>query len=439
MRNVGEKYNRQDAVMMISLYPKKGELYSAATSGVASYGKNVVTKMKRKAVILADYHGKKEQYVEKNTLVVRCFKTNTFKMWLSMARQVIKFDRIPDIFIQFDFSMYGNPLISAFIIPLLLIAKARNKKTTVILHHVIENVFDIRGHVGLGTSPKDTIKGHTFNFIFHTFYRLLGIVSNTVVILEEPLKVKLARFIPEAKIRVIPHGVDTKLHDIDKAYARRKLGVKRNEFYILFFGYVNWFKGTDLIVPLFSAKQRALNKKIRYILAGGKSPTMKNKHFYQNYFARVMRDINNHSHVEMTGYIPQNKLALYFTAADIIILPYRTFMTASGVFSLVLSFQKPFLLSKALGEMLDAPDFARAMQKTGLDKKHIVFDLTKDSAISTMKQVLENGLKARMVEMATLIKKQRSYENTAELYERLLYVSNPSWSLTKKKLALNIK
>jgi len=96
-------------------------------------------------------------------------------------------------------------------------------------------------------------------------------------------------------------------------------------------------------------------------------------------------------------------------------------MTASGVFSLVFSYKKPFIVSSEFGDMFEETDFKRAFENTGLKKEDAVFDLNKKSCLSVTENVLKDGLKPKMRNVAQIIRRERDYKNTALLYEKLIF------------------
>jgi glycosyltransferase involved in cell wall biosynthesis len=425
-----QKYNLKEALMMVSLYPKKGELYSAGTSGVASYAKNIIKHMNRPVVVLADYDTKPEMYEEGNVLVIRCFKINGLSMWTQLMDEASNFPMIEQILVQFDFSVYGGMVTTAGILPFLAMMKLRGKSPSVISHHVVTDVFKLSGHVGLDDTPVGTVTGHIYNALFQTFYRVLGVVSDTVVVLEEPLKEKLSGYINHKKITAIPHGVDTDLETMSKAEARKKLGLSQDDYVVLFFGFVNWFKGADLFAKYFKNASYIVDKKTKAIIAGGISSTMKERDYYKKYFTGVIDTVCNSPVVDMTGYVPQEDIVTYFAAADLVVFPYRHFMTASGVMSLVFSYNKPFIVSENIGEMLDAPDFKYALNESGLKKRDITFALDKQSCLDKTSQVLGNGIKKKAVSMSRIMKQIRSYKNTALLFDEVLFAEKEN--LTKE-------
>jgi len=437
MKNLVKKYNHQDAVLMVSLYPKKGELYSSGTSGVASYAKNITTRMRSLVIMLADKNKRPHFYEEQGVLVNRCFNKGKLGLWLQVLRQIVRFNKVSRVVIQFDFGMYGSLFSSALIVPFLFILKLLGKKSFIVSHHVITDVFKLKGHVGLGNSWFDTIKGRVYNFLFKTFYWLLSSLSEKIVVLEEPLKAMLEEFVPENKIQVIAHGVDTKLKPMNKVTARQQLNLKQNSFLIMYFGFVNWFKGADLFAQTFKNRKQLLNKNVSALLAGGESPTMKNKGFYQKYFNQVTKTVADSPVVNMTGYIQQEDIRKYFSAADLIVFPYRHFMTASGVMSLALSYGKPFIVSRELSHMFDSVEFQKTLKQVGLKKTDIVFNLSKYSCLHTAENVLRNGIKRKMARLALIEREKRDYSLTAQAYEKLIAIK-PQYLFGKRLLLSKI-
>lgn len=423
-----KKYDKADTVAVVSLYPKRGEMYSKGTTGVASYTKNLITKLTHKAVVFANVIDSPDTYKEKNKLVVRCFTPNTISMWSTLLIELKKFSNIKKLLIQLDFSMYGSMLVSGLVIPFLGICKIMGYETTVVLHHVITNVNHLSGHVGLTHSPFDQMKARIYNALFATFNISLGLVSKQIVILEHGLYEKLATVIPKEKITVIPHAVDTHTRLIDKTYARKRLQLPKNDYVVMFFGYVNWFKGADLFARYFERKQKIGGRRVRFILAGGESPTMKQKLFYQNYFCDVRNRIHASKNISMTDYVDQKDIGAYFSAADLVVFPYRDFMCASGVMSLTFSYQRPFIVSDKLSAMFDAADFTQAFERVGLTKEDMVFRLTRTDILHQTTNVLTDGVKPKLVKLSKMIAQERSFEKTATLYEDALFAPTTSIS-----------
>lgn len=188
----------------------------------------------------------------------------------------------------------------------------------------------------------------------------------------------------------------------------------------MYFGYVNWFKGADIFSRTFSKTPKMLHKRLHTFIAGGTSPTLGDKPYYQKFFQTVKRDVSSSKHLTMTGYIDQKNIATYFAAADAVILPYRHYMTASGVLSLTLSYKKPFLISKPLADMFHGPDFKKELDDVGLTISDICFDLYPQSIRNATKMLLHNGKRTKLTKLATALRALRSYRTISTLYEQVL-------------------
>lgn len=421
MKQKFAKYNKPDSLILISPYPKKGEVYSANMGGIASFAKNTAINLDKKVIILTNINGTKESYEEKNTLVLKCFKKNTLTSWLTIWQKLQHFKLVKNILIQFDFALYGGIITSSLIIPFLALLKLCGLNAYVVSHSVVLDVFKLSGHLDIKNNLLGKIKGFFLNKVFHLFYYLLGLFAHKIIVTEDILGKKLTKYIKEEKIVVIPHGVDCSLNSIPQEEAKRRLNVKKDEQVVLFFGFVNWFKGADFFIDTFKKTDMILGKKTHFILAGGKSATLKNKNYYNRYYSQALNKISNSKNVKITGFVPQKDIGLYFSAADLVVFPYRYFMSASGVMSLVFSYKKPFIISQSLKEMFFSKDLDQASNFVGLDQNKITFTLDKESCLQTVKRVLENGSKNKMIRMAELIREKRNWQKTAAIYTRVIF------------------
>jgi len=416
-----KRYNNPGTVVVLSLYPNQGETYTAGKTGVASYTKNVVRNMRRKVIVLCDIETVPEVYVEDHALVIRCFRKDHLGMWLDIWHALSRFPDVQTVLTQYDFAMYGNPMVSSIGLVFLGFLRIHGYRTFVTLHHVVDDVTKLKGHVGLGGSPKDAFIANIYNFLFHTFYRILSLVSSHVIVLETSLKDKLRTIAPWVATSAIPHGVDANLRPMPTKLARKKLGIPVRDHVIIFFGYINWFKGADIFARTFARVHHLLGKRVHVIIAGGESPTLANRPYYQYFFREVRDEVRASKHITLTGYVPQKDIATYFSAADLIVFPYRHYMTASGVLSLTFSYRKPFIISRPLAEMFHSEDFERQLAHAGLRASDITFDLYPQSIIDMTKEVLINGRKAKLVVMANSLRTARSYVRVAKAYEDLLF------------------
>lgn len=145
---------------------------------------------------------------------------------------------------------------------------------------------------------------------------------------------------PEASYRLVSHPVYSNFGaPIPKDEARKRLGISEKNV-ILYFGYIRKYKGIQYLiqsVPKFSNHLDALT-----IIAG---------EFYEDKLPYVQE-------IEKTGqadkirlidqFIPDEQVNLYFSAADLVVLPY-IHATQSGIMQIALSYELPCLVTRVGG------------------------------------------------------------------------------------------
>ena len=118
--------------------------------------------------------------------------------------------------------------------------------------------------------------------------------------------------------------------------------------YMLFFGIVRKYKGLDILLKAFADK-RLNDGSLKLIVAG---------EFYDD-DSEYLNLINKHDLTDAViltkGFIPDDKVADYFCAADIVVQPYRT-ATQSGVTQIAYHFNKPMLVTDVGGLKEIVPD-----------------------------------------------------------------------------------
>jgi D-inositol-3-phosphate glycosyltransferase len=123
--------------------------------------------------------------------------------------------------------------------------------------------------------------------------------------------------------------------------ALSKLGLDPTFRYLLFFGFIRDYKGLDLLLDAFSDKE-LVKMPLRLIIAG---------EFYSDskpYLEQIARLGIQDRLVLKTDFIPDQDVAAYFCAADIIVQPYKS-ATQSGVTQIAYHFEKPMLVTNIGG------------------------------------------------------------------------------------------
>lgn len=158
-----------------------------------------------------------------------------------------------------------------------------------------------------------------------------------------------------AVVRLFHPLYDQYLHDApSREDARRTLGFAPDRVVILFFGLVRRYKGLDLLI-----QAMGLLPENHLLLAAG-----------ENYGSE--RELEREAEglagrfVRHDRFIPDSEVGLYFRAADIVALPYRS-ATQSGVAQIALAFGKPLVATDvgslrevmepgSTGELAQAPE-----------------------------------------------------------------------------------
>jgi glycosyltransferase involved in cell wall biosynthesis len=151
---------------------------------------------------------------------------------------------------------------------------------------------------------------------------------------------ELRKFIPSARYALVPHPIYNVFGGaLPKGEARRRLGLA-DERTILFFGYVRRYKGLHLLLEAMPQILKQISVKL--LVVG---------EFYEDeeVYRRKIRDFGLTDHVTVySQYIPNEDVALYFSACDVVILPY-TSATQSGIVQIAYHFDKPVIATDVGG------------------------------------------------------------------------------------------
>lgn len=144
------------------------------------------------------------------------------------------------------------------------------------------------------------------------------------------------------KITVIPFGINTAFPntEITPAEARQRLGIGQDRKVLLFFGNIAPYKGLEYLVESLAILV-GLDSSYYLVIAG------KPKNCPE-YWARIKKAIDHkdfQQYIYLDGdFIPDDRVELYFKAADVLILPY-THIFQSGVLLTSYYFGLPVIAS----------------------------------------------------------------------------------------------
>jgi glycosyltransferase involved in cell wall biosynthesis len=236
------------------------------------------------------------------------------------AYQIIKEEQ-PDVLILQWWTPFFSPML--FMLTRLL---RRSTQTRVIflLHHLM---------------PPD---GGVFDW--YLARRILWRGNAFIVMSEEDFAL-LRRALPWARIKGTthpPYDVFTR-EPLPAAQAREKLGLKPDDKVILFFGFVRRYKGLKFLIDALAKVHKETPAKLMVV-----------GEFWEDerpYRDQVRQLGLGDSIIFHNGYVPNDQMSVYFSAADVIALPYLE-ATQSGIAQLAIGFERP-MIGTSVGGMAD--------------------------------------------------------------------------------------
>ncbi|KAA9345515.1 glycosyltransferase [Adhaeribacter soli] len=172
-----------------------------------------------------------------------------------------------------------------------------------------------------------------------------GFITMSRSVLED-----LKKFVPQKPAIYHPHPLyDNFGESQPKTVAKTALKLDPATHYILFFGFIRAYKGLDLLLEAFAEERLARLKNVKLIIAG---------EFYEpaEPYENLIRKYHlEHRIVRATDFIPNSQVATYFSAADLIVQPYKH-ATQSGVSQIAYHFDKPMLVTDVGGLAELIPD-----------------------------------------------------------------------------------
>lgn len=224
------------------------------------------------------------------------------------------------------------------------------------------------------------------------------------VVMSQAVKNDLLSYIPDAKCIVHPFPVFSQFGEkIDKITARKKLNIPVDKKVLLFFGLIRDYKGLDLVIDAFGK----LNHEYFLIIAG---ESYKRFESYQQQINANKIKENIMLHIR---YIPDDEVPLYFSAADVNVLPYRT-ATQSAVVALAYQFDSPVIVTDVGGlrEMVEP-------YQTGLVVSKLEPELLAGAIRKFFNENMENKCKENIKKFKADCSWDAMYEKIVDLYLKI--------------------
>lgn len=232
--------------------------------------------------------------------------------WIAVAREIRR--RSPDLLIFKYWLPFFGPCFGT-------IAKLAKKNSKTKILFICDNVI-----------PHERRPGDVL-FTKYAFKQ-----ADFFIVQSDAVEKNLVRYFPSARFRNIPHPVYENFGaPLPKEEARRRLGITAKHV-LLFFGYVRMYKG---LLTLIEAMRRVvdggLSSEDVLLLVVGE--------FYDGEakYRECVRSLKLEANVRFVSeYVPTDEVSVYFSAADVIVLPYLS-ATQSGIAQIAYQFDKPVI------------------------------------------------------------------------------------------------
>lgn len=163
--------------------------------------------------------------------------------------------------------------------------------------------------------------------------------NSAFIAMTETVRADLLRLQPGATHVVKAHPVyDHFPSPINRSEARKALNIDSDSPVLLFFGFIRGYKGLDVLLDALAMT----NPAIRLIIAGEVYGTFQS---YQDQIDRL--GLGSRIHL-FNHYIPDSDVSVYFSAADVAVLPYKS-ATQSGIVQIAYHYQLPVIVTAVGG------------------------------------------------------------------------------------------
>lgn len=214
----------------------------------------------------------------------------------------------------------------------LSLARRRGKKVVLTLHNVLPHE---QGRA------KRWLNAMVFSLADHVIVHSAAMKDGLL---------RAGRF-KEPQVSVIPHGILTPpaAGNTSPAEARAELDLPAEAQVVLYFGNIRPYKGVDTLLEAFQIISQKLPEAV-LLIAG--QPWMD----WKPYQARIA-SLGIGSRVKTRlGFVPFDRVHLFFAAADVVALPYTHFDAQSGVAAMALASSRPTVVTDVGGLPDMVPD-----------------------------------------------------------------------------------
>jgi len=331
------------SVAIISPYPAPGER--------SFYGSGVVTYSERLAKALAGHYsvsvianalpGAPASYEDGGVRIYRTFSSNP--LYLINIFRTLRRIRPDVVHIQHSYFLYGG-FFEGALFPLLVLLCRTLSKVVVTMHDLPSpEQLDDKAFLKQNLLPEHS---SMLKAGIRVVTKAIGLLADAIIVHESFLGDVATRSygIPKGKLVIKPHGVNM-VKPLDRLSSRDRLGIDDHKKLILFFGYLVGYKGIDHLIRVF--RDRLDGGEYAMIIAGGIHPRARQNPMYSEWMEGIVEEVNRLKmegrEISLTGFVDDP--SPYFSAADMVVLPYTTRFSASGPAAIAASYGVPVFIT----------------------------------------------------------------------------------------------
>ena len=170
--------------------------------------------------------------------------------------------------------------------------------------------------------------------------RFFGFIDSFVV-LSKKVEDELLSFVPEAKYKYSPHPIYSIFGDApSQKQAKAELNISTKKV-LMFFGLIREYKGLDILIHAMEEIKDKLENFTLLIVGECYGDEKKYTDLINN--AGITDNVQCHF-----SFIPDNEVGKYFSASDVIVLPYKT-ASQSGIVQIAYHYDTPVIVSNVGG------------------------------------------------------------------------------------------
>ena len=279
--------------------------------------------------------------------------------------------------------------------PIIIMAKLKNIRIVASVHNIFPHE----------KSKKNIILDRIANFFIFP-------LTDAFIVHNQRNKKQFIKLynIEREKIFIITHGVldFIKKRNILQNDAKKYLQISTKKKIILFFGYIRPYKGVDVLINAFSIIKKQMDDVMLLIVGQIWNDNWNN-------YEKLIKKHGLEDIIDIkSGFIPESEIDYYFSAADVVVLPYKHLDTHGGVGAIAICYKKPLLVTDVGG----LPEYIK-------DKRALVIPNDIQDLSNKLINILQNNqlqlkLSKDSEELSKYLTWDKIADKTIEIYRTLL-------------------